>query len=171
LLRAFAGFGLGVLAWRFDASRALHALSPRMRSAAAAVSVILVAATMARDGQEMLTLPAFAFLLVGLSVGGTLTQRILNAPIFFTLGYLSYSVYLIHDQLHPLRRLLERTAGQFLATEPAHLLALGLTLAAGYALAALAYRFVEGPARVAVLRRWRGRQVPGKTPQPRRANA
>ncbi len=164
LLRAFSGFGLGVLAWRVDAARVLHALSPGPRSAATAASILLVALTMARDGQELLTLPAFAFLLVGLSAGGPLTQRILNAPIFFTLGYLSYSVYLIHDELHSLHDLLERTGGRFLADKPAHLLALGLTLAAGYTLAALAYRFVEEPARRAVLRRWRGRQAQGKTP-------
>ena len=159
ILRAFAGFALGILAWRFEALELIGRMPQRLRIILPSAGVVFVVAAMASPGREWLIMLSFAVLLVALSTAGQRTQHILNTPILFTAGYLSYAVYLIHDQMHPFRRLLEQLLAPIVTATPAHIAAGLLTIAASYTLAAVAYAWLEKPARAMVMALWYARRL------------
>ena len=158
LLRIAAGFCLGALAWRFEALGGVRGLPRMVRAGLAPVAALVVVAAMASPGAVPLIVLSFPLLLVALSGSGKVTQRVLTGPVLSAAGSLSYGVYLIHNELHPMRTMLDQVISGWSGPAAGHYAALLLTLVACYGLAALAYRLIEQPARTGLLSMQRARR-------------
>ena len=99
LIRTFAGFALGMLTWRFEQLQ----IAPRLTShwSAAPITALIFIYLMATPGHQWAIVLAMAPLLATLAQASGRTLRLLNTPILYQAGALSFAVYLIHDQLHP----------------------------------------------------------------------
>lgn len=97
LLRCFAGFGCGVLLWKYRA--ALEAWRPAQSGAwqlvVAAGAVLIVA--VARGPAVAASIPAFVLLIACLRSDRGPVARFLTTPLAQYLGRISYSIYMVHE--------------------------------------------------------------------------
>ena len=109
-----------------------------------------------------------AVLLTGLSFETSKVSHVLRSGVLVGLGRISYSLYLVHITLLPLR---DTFAGWFARIGTSESWGLAVTCTAGLALclAGLSWRFVEGVGRLEVMRRHAaGSRHNNLAPNPRR---
>lgn len=154
LIRAVAGFGLGMLVWRLG--RCAPHLVPRHLAdmAMLAILALLLMPDLRAGETDYALLALFAALVLGLSRPGSLTGKLLGLRAMLWLGEISYSFYLVHWFMLIVLIKLWRYLPEALAVDR---LAYGVGVAlASLAGAILLHRVVEQPARAA-MRRYVGR--------------
>ncbi len=145
LLRCLGGFTLGLIACRLAQSGRLMACAAHDGTLVAAAA--LLTAGFIAGAHDLLAIPLFALLVLGLYGNRGVSGRLLGCWPVHRLGVLSYSVYLLHPYLvaphaELERWLLSRVAAPW-ADAGANLAIYGTLLIA----AALAYRCIENPGR------------------------
>ncbi len=150
LIRAMAGFGLGMLVWRLGMA-APHLLPRHLADAALLAILALTLAPGLRQGWiDYMLLALFAALVLGLSRPGSLTGRLLAWRPMVGLGEISYSFYLVHWFALIVIIKLWRYTPDFLSDSR---LAYGACVALASLIGAvLLHQLVERPARAAVRR-------------------
>ena len=150
LLRAVAGFTLGLAAYRLGRSRIVaHWLTRPWSAAALGCAILLLLVWPATD---LAVVVLFVPFLVALAFGRTgVASRILAAPLPHRLGVLSFSIYLVHFPIRETLRpwLADRLAG--LGVPHAYEMATVGACLATLAMAALTYRLIERPGRSMLL--------------------
>ena len=146
LLRAVAGFTLGLTIFRF--AGVLGQLSMGAQDALLAAILVAIIVTISLAAGDRLLYLLFIPLVAVLSRDGRLAQALFgNAPIY-RLGMISYSIYLIHPLLVSFAVGAWRDHGQ---TEAAYLLASAVCFVVIWLLSELSYRLVEMPGRKAIV--------------------
>jgi len=146
LLRAVAGFTLGLAIFRFAGF--LDRLSTAAQDTLLAAILVAIVATVSLAAGDRLLYLLFIPLVAVLSRDGRLARTLFgNAPVY-RLGIISYSIYLIHPLLLSFAVRAWRDYGQ---TEAVYLAASAVCFVAIWLLSELCYRLVEIPGRKAVV--------------------
>ena len=150
LLRAVAGFTLGLAAFRLGRSRPIADWLSRPWSAATLGCAILV--LLIRPATDLAIVVLFVPFIAALAASRTgVASRILAAPLPHRLGVLSFSIYLVHFPIRETLRpwLADRLAG--LGVSYLYQMATVGACAATLVVAALTYRLIERPGRSMLL--------------------
>ena len=142
LLRAIAGFALGLAIFRF--SHHLDALSMAMQDllvAGLTLAIVAVGILFHHDLPIYLLFIPFVALL---SRDGRLAQLLYGNRLVYHLGAISYSIYLLHQLFLSFA---VRTSRHFGATPLSYAACVAIALAVIWLLAWLSYRYVEMPGR------------------------
>ncbi|WP_315836259.1 acyltransferase [Bradyrhizobium prioriisuperbiae] len=142
LLRAVAGFALGLAIFRF--SHLLDGLSMMAQDllvAGLTIAIVVVGVLFHHDLPIYLLFIPFVALL---SRDGRLAQLLYGNPLVYHLGAISYSIYLMHQLFVSFA---VRTARHFGATPLAYATCVAVALATIWLLSWLCYRHVEMPGR------------------------
>jgi peptidoglycan/LPS O-acetylase OafA/YrhL len=146
LLRAVAGFTLGMAIFRF--AGVLDRLSMTAQDILLAVILVAILITEIRAAGDRLLYLLFIPLVAVLSRDGRLAQALFgNAPVY-RLGIISYSIYLIHPLFVSFAVRAWRDFGE---TEPVYLVASAVCFIAIWLVAEASYRLIEMPGRKAVV--------------------
>jgi peptidoglycan/LPS O-acetylase OafA/YrhL len=152
LLRAVAGFALGMVVFRFADVVDRWSMAAQDGAVVAILAGIAAAATLESDlPNYLLLIPLVAVL----SRDGRLAQLLLGNVVVYRLGVISYSAYLIHPLFVSFAVRAWRLSGQI---ESAYFAASALCFAAIWLLSELSYRFIELPGRNWIVRLWRPQQ-------------
>jgi peptidoglycan/LPS O-acetylase OafA/YrhL len=145
MLRCLGGFMLGVAVWRVHAVPAVRRVFGQGWVCALAAASLL--AMLAAGAPDLAVYPVFPALVLCLAAGGGGVARALATPAAVWLGEISYALYLLHIfMLHPLD--LARAAARLMApVAVADIAAPAAIFALLLALAHLAWRSVEIPAK------------------------
>jgi peptidoglycan/LPS O-acetylase OafA/YrhL len=146
LLRAVAGFTLGLAIFRF--AGVLDRLSTTAQDVLLAVILAAIIITISLAAGDRLLYLLFIPLVAVLSRDGRLAQLLFGNPLVYRLGIISYSIYLIHPLFVSFAVRAWRDFGQ---TEAAYLAASAVCFIAIWLLSELSYRLVEMPGRKAVV--------------------
>jgi peptidoglycan/LPS O-acetylase OafA/YrhL len=146
LLRAIAGFTLGLAIFRF--SGVLDRLSMTAQDALLAAILIAILITEILAAGDRVLYLLFIPLVAVLSRDGRLAQALFGNAIVYRLGIISYSIYLIHPLFVSFAVRAWRDFGE---AETAYLAASAVCFIAIWLLSELSYRFVEMPGRKAVV--------------------
>lgn len=147
LLRAVAGFTLGLAIFRF--AGLVDRLSAAMQDGLVILLLMAIAVAAVITSSDLPLYLLFVPLIAVLSRDGRVAQMLFgNAPVY-RLGIISYSIYLIHPLFVSFAVRLWRHFGE---TQAAYCLAAAACFVAIGLLAELSYRFIEMPGRRAVLR-------------------
>ena len=146
LLRCFAGFTLGICAWRLSREAAVRHVTGRPTVG------LLVGLTwlglLAVPNADVPFMLVSTVLVMVLAESRSLPARLLSTRLAYWLGVISYSLYLVH---YPLRWALGRPLRAALETAGAPLpgpLSLALLVAMSLGLSEITYRLIERPGRV-----------------------
>jgi peptidoglycan/LPS O-acetylase OafA/YrhL len=142
LLRALAGFTLGLATFRF--AGVLDRLSGIAQDALVVVVVALIIAEAVFIGNDLLVYLMFIPFIALLSRDGRAAQLLFGNRLAYHLGVISYSIYLIHPLFITFA---ERSSRHFGSTLTAYAICVLVSLAAIWLLSYLSYRFVEMPGR------------------------
>ena len=155
ILRCLAGFSLGMLIYR--QRERLDCLPGAVLGLMQAAGLALILATLLLGLNDVVAVPGFVLLIAATWPDRGWLARPLAFPTLVWLGEISYSVYLVHVVLLPSWSVILGAILGKLGLAP--VLARTIIMAGGLALvlgvATLTYRFVEIPARKALLR-WYG---------------
>lgn len=164
ILRCLSGFGIGMILYALRAR--IDALGSGLLGAAQAVGTVIVLVTMIGGHNDVLAIPGFILL-----VGATWPDRgwlaaLLKTRLLHWLGEISYSVYLNHFWiLAGWHFVMERVLMMLgIAPLPGRAVIMIGGIALILAISHLTFRYIEGPARKAIVRRY-GR-LPASAPQP-----
>jgi peptidoglycan/LPS O-acetylase OafA/YrhL len=146
LLRAVAGFTLGLTIYRF--AGVLDRLSMTGQDVLLAALLIAIITTISLAAGDRLLYLLFIPLVAVLSRDGRLAQALFGNALVYRLGIISYSIYLIHPLFVSFAVRAWRDFGQ---TETAYLLASAVCFMVIWLLSELSYRLVEMPGRKAVV--------------------
>jgi len=160
-LRAIGGFFLGVAAFALFRTPSNTRLTGALEIVVVAAAALLLTRAPGSLLNELATFAVFALAVLVFAAGAGPISRLLRQPAVIWLGTVSYSVYMLHALVFQTVRLVATQYGdlpklmvlspvdmprQFLITPQAWLINLG-ALAVTLALATLAYRWIERPAR------------------------
>jgi peptidoglycan/LPS O-acetylase OafA/YrhL len=146
LLRAVAGFTLGLAIFRF--AGVLDRLSMTTQDVLLAVILAAIITTVSLAAADRLLYLLFIPLVAVLSRDGRLAQALFGNALVYRLGIISYSIYLIHPLFVSFAVRAWRNFGQ---TEAVYLLASAACFIAIWLLSELSYRLIEMPGRKAVV--------------------
>jgi peptidoglycan/LPS O-acetylase OafA/YrhL len=146
LLRAVAGFTLGMAIFRF--AGALDRLSATAQDALLAVILAAILITEILAAGDRLLYLLFIPLVAVLSRDGRLAQALFGNALVYRLGIISYSIYLIHPLFVSFAVRAWRHFGQ---TEAVYLGATAVCFMAIWLLSEMSYRLIEMPGRKAVV--------------------
>jgi peptidoglycan/LPS O-acetylase OafA/YrhL len=146
LLRAVAGFTLGLAIFRF--SGVLDRLSMTAQDVLLALILVAILITEIWEAGDRLLYLLFIPLVAVLSRDGRLAQALFGNAIVYRLGIISYSIYLIHPLFVSFAVRAWRDFGE---TETAYLAASAVCFVAIWLLSELSYRLVEMPGRKAIV--------------------
>src|SRR5882757_982793 len=146
MLRAIAGFTLGLAIFRFSGVLDRMSMTAQDVLLAAVLVAILITEILAA-GDRLLYL-LFIPLVAVLSRDGRLAQALFGNAIVYRLGIISYSIYLIHPLFVSFAVRAWRHFGQ---TEIAYLVASAVCFIVIWLLSELSYRLIEMPGRKAVV--------------------
>lgn len=152
LLRAVAGFTLGLAIFRF--ANVVDRLSAGAQDALviAILAAILVAGAISPNDVPVYFL--FVPLVAVLSRDGRMAQWLFGNALAYRLGLISYSIYLIHPLFVSFAVRAWRHFGE---TETAYVIAACVCFAVIWLLSEVSYRFIEMPGRKAIVA-WFGSQ-------------
>ena len=140
MIRGISGFGLGMIIWRISSGIVIKSMTC---SIIELLSILLIFLGVINKMPETLPI-SFAFLLFALSYDAGIFAIFLRSGLWFWLGRISFSVYLLH---YPILLIVEKwlpILSHLTLEEPTRLVAiLSLTLLAS----TLLYWFVESPGR------------------------
>ena len=146
--RCVGEFALGIYCWR------LRSRVPGLRALGRSgwqLALLLVLALLMQDTRlDTLFVAVCALFLVGTSFESSVVSGVLRSAPLAHLGRTSYSIYLVHITLMPVRDALARLFVQ-LGLAGAWALAVSCCALATLVLATLTWRYVERPARAAIL--------------------
>jgi peptidoglycan/LPS O-acetylase OafA/YrhL len=146
LLRAVAGFTLGLVIFRISAT--LDRLSAMTQDVLLGVILVAILITEMRAAGDWLLYLLFLPLVAVLSRDGRLAQALFGNALVYRLGVISYSIYLIHPLFVSFAVRAWRNFGQ---TEAAYLAGSAGCFVAIWLLAELSYRLIEMPGRKAII--------------------
>jgi peptidoglycan/LPS O-acetylase OafA/YrhL len=146
LLRAVAGFTLGLAMFRF--AGVIDRLSMTAQDVLLAVLLVAIIITISLAAGDRLLYLLFIPLVAVLSRDGRLARALFGNALVYRLGIISYSIYLIHPLFVSFAVGAWRHFGQ---TEVAYLLASAVCFIVIWLLSELSYRFIEMPGRKAVV--------------------
>jgi peptidoglycan/LPS O-acetylase OafA/YrhL len=158
LLRAIAGFTLGLATFRYAAY--LDRLSAIAQDVLVLVILALMVAVAVLTVDDLPIYLLFVPFIAILSRDGRVAQLLFGNRLVYHLGIISYSIYLIHPLFITFA---ERSSRHFGSTVTAYALCVLTSFATIWLLSYLSYRFVEVPGRQFVIR-W-------LSPRPRTAPA
>jgi peptidoglycan/LPS O-acetylase OafA/YrhL len=147
LLRAIAGFALGLATFRFAAR--LDTLSATAQDILLAVIMAAMLAVAAFTPDDLPIYFLFIPFIAILSRDGRLAQLLFGNRLVYHLGIISYSIYLIHPFFLTFAERSSRHLGNDLI---AYVFCVLASMAAIWLLSYLSYRFVEIPGRQFVIR-------------------
>jgi len=162
LVRCFTEFTLGIAAYRLFQSHSAAAFFGRD---GVTIGLSLAAAAALAARYDLPAVLLFPFIVVAYAVNDGLAARIMQMRLFYFLGVISFSLYLLHDPFRPL----ELSLLQALTPEP-----VGPVVALTFAFAGacsvvpfawLAYFTVERPGRTFVRTMFSGRTANPLQPQ------
>jgi peptidoglycan/LPS O-acetylase OafA/YrhL len=142
LLRAVAGFTLGLAIFRF--AGVVDRLSMATQDALVVGILIAIFAVGLFSGSDLPLYALFIPLVAVLSRDGRMAQLLFGNALVYRLGIISYSIYLIHPLFVSFA---VRTWRHFGETEAVYVAAACVCFAAIWLLSELSYRFVEMPGR------------------------
>jgi peptidoglycan/LPS O-acetylase OafA/YrhL len=158
LLRAVAGFTLGLAIFRFgDLVDRLSATVQDILVVALPLAIIVVGLA---DASDLLMYLLYIPLVAVLSRDGRMAQLLFGNALVYRLGIISYSIYLIHPLFVSFA---VRTWRHFGETQAVYVAAASACFAAIWLLSELSYRFVEMPGRKAVVGWFSPRQALDRT--------
>ncbi len=146
LLRAVAGFTLGLATFRFAGY--LDRLSALAQDVLVVIALVLIFAEAAFIANDLLVYVLFIPLIAILSRDGRAAQFLFGNKLAYHLGLISYSIYLIHPLFLTFA---ERSSRHFGSTLTAYVICVLVSSAAIWLLSYLSYRFVEMPGRQFVI--------------------
>jgi peptidoglycan/LPS O-acetylase OafA/YrhL len=146
LLRAVAGFTLGLAIFRFAGT--MDRLSAMAQDVLLAVILAAILATEILSAGDGLLYLLFIPLVAVLSRDGRLALALFGNALVYRLGIISYSIYLIHPLFVSFAVRAWRDFGQ---TEAAYLAGSAVCFVAIWLLSELSYRLVEMPGRKAII--------------------
>jgi peptidoglycan/LPS O-acetylase OafA/YrhL len=142
LLRAMAGFTLGLVTFRFAAY--LDRLSAIVQDVLVLVILILIFAATLLTAHDLPIYLLFIPFIAILSRDGRVAQFLFGNKLVYHLGIISYSLYLIHPLFVTFA---ERSSRHFGSTVTAYAICVLVSFAVIWLLSYLSYRFVEIPGR------------------------
>jgi peptidoglycan/LPS O-acetylase OafA/YrhL len=157
LLRAVAGFTLGLAIFRF--SDVIDRLSAAKQDA---LVVVILLAILVVDVISPTDLPMYLLfipLVAVLSRDGRVAQLLFGNALVYRLGIISYSIYLIHPLFVSFAIRAWRHFGQ---TQTVYVAASCACFALVWLLAELSYRFIEMPGRKAIVSWFSSKPAPGQ---------
>jgi peptidoglycan/LPS O-acetylase OafA/YrhL len=159
LLRAVAGFTLGLAIFRF--SDVVDRLSMAMQDA---LVIVILAAILAVDIMSPTDLPMYLLfipLVAVLSRDGRVAQWLFGNALVYRLGIISYSIYLIHPLFVSFAIRSWRLMGQ---TQAVYVTAACVCFALIWLLSELSYRFIEMPGRKGIVNWFGPKPSAGRAP-------
>ena len=142
LLRAIAGFTLGLATFRFTGY--LDRLSAGVQDALVVALLALIVGAAVFVANDLLIYLLFIPFIAILSRDGRAAQLLFGNKLVYHLGVISYSIYLIHPLFLTFA---ERSSRHFGSTLTAYVICVLLSFAAIWLLSYLSYRLVEIPGR------------------------
>jgi peptidoglycan/LPS O-acetylase OafA/YrhL len=142
LLRAIAGFTLGLATFRFAGY--LDGLSATAQDALVVAILGLIVAAAVCVADDLLIYMLFIPFIAILSRDGRAAQLLFGNRLVYHLGVISYSIYLIHPLFLTFA---ERSSRHFGSTLTAYVICVLVSFAAIWLLSYLSYRLVEIPGR------------------------
>lgn len=146
MLRAVAGFTLGLAIYRF--ADVMDRLSTTAQDVLLAAILIAIIVTVSLAAGDRLLYVLFIPLVAVLSRDGRLAQLLFGNALVYRLGIISYSIYLLHPLFLSFAVRAWRHFGQ---SEIAYLVACAVCFIVIWLLSELSYRFIEMPGRKAVV--------------------
>jgi peptidoglycan/LPS O-acetylase OafA/YrhL len=146
MLRAVAGFTLGLAIYRF--ADVMDRLSTTAQDVLLAAILIAIIVTVSLAAGDRLLYVLFIPLVAVLSRDGRLAQLLFGNALVYRLGIISYSIYLLHPLFLSFAVRAWRHFGQ---SEIAYLVACAACFIVIWLLSELSYRFIEMPGRKAVV--------------------
>jgi peptidoglycan/LPS O-acetylase OafA/YrhL len=146
MLRAVAGFTLGLAIYRF--ADVMDRLSTTAQDVLLAAILIAIIVTVSLAAGDRLLYLLFIPLVAVLSRDGRLAQLLFGNALVYRLGIISYSIYLLHPLFLSFAVRAWRHFGQ---TEIAYLIASAVCFIVIWLLSELSYRLIEMPGRKAVV--------------------
>jgi peptidoglycan/LPS O-acetylase OafA/YrhL len=146
MLRAVAGFTLGLAIYRF--ADVMDRLSTTAQDVLLAAILIAIIVTVSLAAGDRLLYLLFIPLVAVLSRDGRLAQLLFGNALVYRLGIISYSIYLLHPLFLSFAVRAWRHFGQ---TEIAYLVASAVCFIVIWLLSELSYRLIEMPGRKAVV--------------------
>jgi peptidoglycan/LPS O-acetylase OafA/YrhL len=146
MLRAVAGFTLGLAMYRF--ADVMDRLSTTAQDVLLAAILIAIIVTVSLAAGDRLLYLLFIPLVAVLSRDGRLAQLLFGNALVYRLGIISYSIYLLHPLFLSFAVRAWRHFGQ---TEIAYLIASAVCFIVIWLLSELSYRLIEMPGRKAVV--------------------
>jgi peptidoglycan/LPS O-acetylase OafA/YrhL len=155
LLRAVAGFTLGLAIFRF--ADAIDRLLMSMQDALVIAILVAIFAVGIASPSDLPLYVLFIPLVAVLSRDGRMAQLLFGNALVYRLGIISYSIYLIHPLFVSFA---VRTWRHFGETQAVYVAAASACFAVIWLLSELSYRFVEMPGRKAVVGWFSPKQAP-----------
>jgi peptidoglycan/LPS O-acetylase OafA/YrhL len=146
LLRAVAGFTLGLAIFRF--SSVLDRMSMTAQDVLLTAVLVAILVTEIREAGDRVLYLLFIPLVAVLARDGRLAQILFGNALVYRLGIISYSIYLIHPLFVSFAVRAWRYFGE---SETAYLAASAVCFVAIWLLSELSYRLIEMPGRKAVI--------------------
>jgi peptidoglycan/LPS O-acetylase OafA/YrhL len=146
MLRAVAGFTLGLAIYRF--ADVMNRLSTTAQDVLLAAILIAIIVTVSLAAGDRLLYLLFIPLVAVLSRDGRLAQLLFGNALVYRLGIISYSIYLLHPLFLSFAVRAWRHFGQ---TEIVYLVASAVCFIVIWLLSELSYRLIEMPGRKAVV--------------------
>ncbi|WJY15334.1 acyltransferase [Pectobacteriaceae bacterium CE90] len=146
VVRALAGFTIGIVTFRVAKLPKVNVLIDKKWLSIVVLSTIIV--SMAIKNADIITLLFFPLLIISICRENNLVSRVLgSAPIYY-LGVLSFSIYLIHNQLNYFMLILIHQLQRYGFLEvTATVISLIVFISITIILAACSYKYIEKPAR------------------------
>lgn len=139
MLRCFAEFGLGMLAWRLRNTNFGLRVCNSDRAGAILTSVILL--LLALPDTDVAVVALIPALVLSLSKDRSPAAWVLGRPVFHVLGVLSYSIYLVHFPIYSV--IIQSRLAVLLTHSEMAWLGIALTLS----IAVVTYAIIEKPGR------------------------
>jgi len=142
LLRALAGFTLGLATFRFAGQ--LDRLSATVQDALVLIVLFAIVEAAVFITDDLLVYLLFIPFIALLSRDGRVAKLLFGNRLVYHLGVISYSIYLIHPLFLTFA---ERSSRHFGSTVTAYVICVLVCFAAIWLLSYLSYRFIEIPGR------------------------
>jgi len=159
VIRCLADFVMGVIAYRaLESARLRRCLGhPGVAGLIGVLTLLLLTVKNA----DVLIVACFPLLILALQSGQHPAARLIGAAPFYRLGVISYSIYLVHNQLNYfMHDLAGKLLGQGLGTAQATAVSIAVFAGLAIVLARITYLCIERPAMLALRKVRKLRELP-----------
>jgi peptidoglycan/LPS O-acetylase OafA/YrhL len=148
LLRCLGGFLMGMVTFRLSSNRAIAAIVSRDSVALGVIALLVVLLSM--GAPDLMVVAVFPMVVLCLSMNVGMPAEMFSNPIMYTLGILSYSVYLLHPLLQKPLEMTSHMLASYLPHGVTVVLSLIGAMIVLLTLAKAAHIFIEQPGRRAI---------------------